>query len=217
MKPQAILFDVDGTILDTTEYIYGAFEYSLHKHSIPLVPRSEMQLMMGKSLADCYISFAKTQEVQDLMNDHHEFQVVHPELSHVYDGVNNTLTELLHAGYHLATITSRSGAIVHETLKNAGVDHFFEQIITLDDVQKEKPDPEGILKALGTMNIVPQNALMVGDSPVDIEAGKNAGTITVGAAYGFHGEKIARSHPDYVIQNIGEIVQIIDSMKSELH
>lgn len=215
MKYQAILFDVDGTLLDTTEYIYGAFEYSLQKNSFPVLPRSEMGLMMGKSLKDCYIAFTKTQDVKDLMQDHHQFQLVHPELSHVYKGAIETLLGLLKAGYRLSTITSRSGNIVLDTLKRARIDLYFEHIITLDDVQKEKPDPEGILKALQKMDIAPQKAIMVGDSPVDIEAGKNAGTKTVGAAYGFHGAKIAESNPDYVIKDIGEVINLLDGMKSE--
>lgn len=206
MKYHAILFDVDGTLLDTTEYIYGAFEYSLKKHTLPVLPRSEMKKMMGKSLEDCYKVFAKQNDVRALMTDHHVFQVGHPELSHVYDGTIKTLTKLRATGYRLAAITSRAGKIVFETLKNAKIDHFFEVIITFDDVKKEKPDPEGILKALARMGISPHEAIMVGDSPVDIEAGKSAGTLTIGATYGFHGAKIAKSQPDYVIGGIGEIL-----------
>ncbi len=73
------------------------------------------------------------------------------------------------------------------------------------DVERHKPHPEPVLKALRALGVEAAAAVMVGDAPVDIEAGRSAGTATIGVTYGFHGELIRNSRPDAVVTTPGEL------------
>ena len=84
-----------------------------------------------------------------------------------------------------------------------------DTVVTRNDCTLQKPNPEPVQMALNNLNIPFHNAVMVGDSGMDILAGKAAGTITVGVAYGSQGKEIARSYPDYVIDGISNIVPVL--------
>jgi len=200
-----VLFDVDGTLLDTTEYIYQAFEHSLQKHHQPLT-RDHIGSIMGKPLDESYQILTQNESVEHYAQAHHEYQNEHPHLSFAFPNATNTLQKLKDRKYHIAAVTTRRRNTVLETLEIARILPFLEHIVAYDDVENPKPHPEPILKALDFLGVSPQNAIMVGDSPVDILAGKNAGTKTVGVTYGFHGPQIAELGPDYVIDDIGDIL-----------
>ena len=204
-----IIFDIDGTLLDTTEYIYQAFEQSLEKHGFPALDRGQMSHRIGESLADCYKAFSGASDVEYLMDAHHAFQLGHSHLPIAYEGALDTLEALKKRGFHIGALTSRSAATVQDTLADAGLDEYIEYVLTLDDVIHHKPDPEGIYKHLNYFGISPEEALMVGDSPVDVLAGKNAGVKTVGVTYGFHGDRIVESDPDHVIDDIAEVLDLV--------
>jgi len=206
---KAVIFDIDGTLLDTTEYIYQAFENSLKTHGYPLISRADMSHTIGESLEDCYRAFCGAQDVARLIDTHHVFQLEHPYLPFAYNTVKETLHSLKKQGIQIGALTSRSAETVQDTLEDAGIGGYIAHVLTLDDVVHHKPDPEGIYKHLNYFGIAPEQAMMVGDSPVDVLAGKNAGVKTVGVTYGFHGNRILESDPDYVIDDIGEIVRLV--------
>ncbi len=206
---KAVFFDVDGTLLDTTEYIYQAFEHSLNHYKHPLVSREIMQLSVGKPLEECYQDFTKLEEVVNLMDRHKEFQRHNVELVKAYPHTVSTLEHLRSKGMSIAAITSRSKESTIKSLQYAEVYPLIDYFVALEDVVTPKPDPEGILKAMNFFSVKPDEIMMVGDSPVDVEAGRNAKARTVGASYGFHGERIRKSQPDVVIQDIYEVLSLI--------
>ncbi len=207
---KAICFDVDGTLIDTTDYIYQAFEHSLAHHDHAVLSRAEMQYMIGQTLQDCYRAFTEIDDVEHLMDSHHDFQSDHPELAVAYPNTKRTLIELKKRGIAIAAVTSRARETAHETLELLDLYQHIDTLVGLEDVSLAKPDPEGIFLALNTLGIHPADAVMVGDSDVDVEAGKNAKIITIGVTYGFHGEEIADSEPDHVIDDIEEVLEIIE-------
>lgn len=90
------------------------------------------------------------------------------------------------------------------------LDPFFKVIISLDEVEHEKPHPEPIEKALKLLNSTPQEAMMVGDNYHDIEAGKNAGTASVGVAWSVKGREYIESfQPDYIIDEMADLLKIL--------
>src|SRR3989344_125798 len=123
-----IIFDIDGTLLDTTEYIYQAFEQSLEKHGFPALDREEMSHRIGESLADCYKAFSGASDVEYLMDAHHAFQLGHSHLPIAYEGALDTLEALKKRGFHIGALTSRSAATVHDTLADAGLDEYIEYV-----------------------------------------------------------------------------------------
>lgn len=208
MNLKAVLFDVDGTLLDTHEYIYQAFEHSLNKHH-KLLTRKEIKKIMGKPLEECYKILTELDDVTELADSHREFQTVNYHLSKPFPHTVKTLEKLQSKGILLAAITTRARESAKKTLETASILKYFNYFVGFEDVSRPKPDAEPLLKALNFLNVDPKDAIMVGDSEVDVYAGKNAGTKTVGVTYGFHGEHIAKTHPDYVIDDIGELLKIV--------
>jgi len=208
MNFKAVLFDVDGTLLDTHEYIYQAFEHSLKKHH-KLLTRKEIKKIMGLPLEKCYKILTELDDVANLANAHRQFQTENYHLSKPFPNTVKTLEKLQTKGILLAAITTRARESAKKTLESASIMKYFNYFIGFEDVSRPKPDAEPLLKALQFLNVEPHDAIMVGDSEVDVYAGKNAGTKTVGVTYGFHGEHIAQTHPDYVIGDIGELLKIV--------
>lgn len=109
----------------------------------------------------------------------------------------------------MGAVNSRFGEQVLQSLKISGIDQYFEVIVTPLEVKNAKPHPESIIKALKNLKVPAGKTAVFGDSPFDIEAGKAAGCITIGASYGFHGEKLLKSKPDFLVSDISEILPII--------
>lgn len=208
----AVLFDVDGTLLDTNDYIYGAFEHTFKRHGHTVLSRDEMHHLAGRPLEECYRVFTNRTEVTELMGTHHQFQLDNPALAKAYPHTLETLSALKKKDIKLGAITTRAANTVHDTLASSGIDAYIDYVVTIDDVHISKPDPEGIFLTLNAFGLGSDDAIMVGDTPADIHAGKNAGVRTVGAAYGLYGEHIVEEEPDFVIDDIKEIVEIVHSI-----
>lgn len=206
---KAVLFDVDGTLLNTKEFIYQAYEYTFRLHNLPEIPRDELDRMMGKSLEDCYKHFAPSYDISSLCNTHRIFQTENLNLSVPFPNTKGTLDKIKEAGLKTAAITTRSQRTSVHTLELARIKDKIDVVISGEDRGKHKPHPEPLLKALKQLGVRPEKAIMVGDTDVDILAGKNAKTKTIGVTYGFHGKRIVESNPDYVIDDIADIIPII--------
>lgn len=204
---RAVLFDVDGTLLDTREYIFRAFEHSLGVHGFPIPARSGISRVIGSPILDCYRALTGSGEddIERLAASHREFQFAHFELSVPFPNVSETLARLKERGLKLGAVTNRFSQSVIPTLSSAGLTHFFDTLVCLDQVERPKPDPMHLLKALASLDEQPPNAVMVGDSPIDIEAGKNAGTKTVFVTYGFHSYLPPELSADAIIGDIKEL------------
>ena len=208
-KIKAVLFDIDGTLLDTTEFILQSFEHTFRSYGLPVPSRADIALQVGQSLKHCYEHFNTGIDVADLCETHRKFQVKNLQLSKPYANTFRTLEKLKRGGIRLAAVTARGSLTAKKTLELAGIDKFFELILTGDDVARLKPDPEAFIKAMEILKIEKSDTIIVGDTDSDILAGKSAGISTIGVTYGFHGERINDSNPDFVVDDISEIVPII--------
>lgn len=208
---KAILFDVDGTLLDTAEFILQAFEHSLKHQGINDVKRQHLIEKMGPTLTGMYESLAPHADQEQFVKSHRDFQGKNLELSKPFPHVPEVLKQISEKGIKIGAVTSRSNENSILTLEMADIKDYFEIIVSFEDVTKHKPDPEGIFMALKYMDIRPVDAMMVGDTYVDIEAGKSAGVKTVGITHGMRGDDVKTSNPDYLISNISELLRIIES------
>ncbi|OGE28790.1 hypothetical protein A2867_04165 [Candidatus Daviesbacteria bacterium RIFCSPHIGHO2_01_FULL_40_11] len=208
-KFDAALFDVDGTVLNTNEYIFQAYKYTIGLHLKREVTREEVAQVVGLPFKDCYQLLTGLRDVGYLLECHDEFQCQNLHLVATFPNTLKTLKALAKAGVAIAAVTTRYGDQLKESLRFAKIDKYFKVILTPLDVKKPKPDGESVLKALAALGIKPPRAVMIGDSPVDIGAGKAANVKTIAALYGFHGERLLEANPDYVIDDIQEIIPII--------
>lgn len=202
---QAVLFDVDGTLLDTTEFIYQGFVHTLAHHGHQPRTREELGAIMGQGLDRCYAALAPGDDPAVLVETHRSWQGENLHLSVSFPGVEDALSRLRDAGMRLAAITNRSRRTSVVTLERAGLVHYFAVVLSFEDMPRAKPEPDGLLIALERLGVAAEYAVMVGDTDNDILAGKAAGMRTVGVSYGFHGHAITDHNPDVVVHALTEI------------
>ncbi|MBI2029933.1 HAD-IA family hydrolase [Candidatus Gottesmanbacteria bacterium] len=208
-KFKAVLFDVDGTLLDTEEFIYKAFKYTLKKHNLPTITKTQVLKIVGQQLEKTYKILSNSDNVVEYCETHRSFQVKNLHLSKPFPNTIKALRKIKKAGLKIAAVTSRSKRTSQKTLELANIYEYFDLLISSEDVKNHKPHPEPLLKALNNLGIKSQNAVMVGDTKFDIEAGKNAKVKTIAAAYGFHKDRVKASSPDFIIRDIIDILPII--------
>jgi pyrophosphatase PpaX len=209
VEPGAVLFDVDGTLLDTTEFIYGGFDHTLAAHGHPPPERAAYSRVMGKSLELCYTELAPGGDPVLMCETHRTWQAGNLHLALAYSDADRVLRALRDAGLRLAAITSRSARTSLRTLELAGLAVYLDLVLSAEDVTAIKPDPAPLLLALERLGVPPGAALMVGDTDADILAGRAAGVRTVGVTYGFHGRDIAVAGPDMTIDRLADLLPLV--------
>jgi pyrophosphatase PpaX len=204
---RAVLFDLDGTLLDTFDFIYGAFEHAFALHGITSFDREQIAGYMGGPLEQVYTEMAPGCDAIALTEAHRTFQSENIRLVSLFPHTIEVLEELKRRNLKIAAITTRSLRTSIKSLEATGIAHYFDLILSAEDVTKHKPDPEPILRALEFLKVKPEEAVMVGDTKADIMAGKNAEIKTVAALYGFGGERLLELKPDYAIRSLGDLIE----------
>lgn len=128
-----------------------------------------------------------------------------------FPGVFETLKIIKEKGIKQAAVTSRRKITSISLLQMNGLAEFFDLIVSEEDTKNNKPHPEPLLFALSKLQVLPADSLMVGDSNQDILAGKSAGAKTIAVTYGFKGRGIVDSDPDYLIDNIADVLTIVNN------
>lgn len=209
-KIKAALFDIDGTVLNTLDFIYHAFQAAFAANNLACPTREEIRVQMsgGGSLQHVYDHFYPDADINKLIADHRDSQLKNLNLSIPYPNAASTLQKLKAAGIKIAAVSTRSNVTLTKTLELAGLAQYFDTIISGDDTPKLKPNPMPLFLALERLQVRPTEAVMVGDTDADIQAGKNAGTKTIGVTFGYRGEQIVDDQPDYVVHDFAEILDI---------
>lgn len=206
---KAILFDIDGTLLDTRDFVFGSVRNSIAVHKLPAVSDSKLKKVCGKALVEFYGTLFPGVDPSKLSKTHREFQENNFNLIKIFPKTKKTLQILKKSGFLLAAVSNRMRESLVHSLKLAGIFDYFDTVVCADDVINPKPHREHLLTALLNLKIGTEDVYMVGDTENDILAGKNAKIETVGVTYGWLGKDIAKHNPDYVIDDIEELLEIV--------
>jgi HAD superfamily hydrolase (TIGR01509 family) len=207
---EAILFDFDGTLIDASDVICSSFNRSLSGQGIPTLSPDRIKPMIGKPLREMFSSFAVQADLNDLIDGYRlAFNELSPGRSRLLPGVDELINGL-DPEVKLGVVTSRSGKGARRILNDFGLLKRFEVVVGIEDVVNGKPEPEGVLSALDQIGVSPQKAVFVGDTVFDIEAGKRAGTFTVGIGTGYHSKSdLIRAGADRVFDTISEVISFV--------
>ena len=212
-RPAAVLFDLDGTLIDTIELILSSARYAFDGWHRARPTDADWVRGIGTPLVDQLRQYAEgEQEVALLLERYRNHQREHHDrMTRCYEDVPAVVERLAGEGYRLGVVTSKATPIAHRSLRFVGLAGYFATVVGYDDTDRHKPDPAPVLAALALLGLEPHEAVFVGDSPHDLEAGRAAGVVTVAALWGaFDRETLAAATPDHLIECMSDLPGVLD-------
>lgn len=212
MPIQAVLFDFDGTLADTLPLSFTAFKAVFKQYENRDVTSDELVAMFGPTEEEIIeANFSNKAAVPQAIQDY--FSIY--EAGHAGESVRNQeiaglLQWLKDQGIKTAVITGKGKRAYRLSSEALNMRGFFQLAITGDDVEKPKPDPEGIHKALDILGIDPADAVFIGDSNADILAGKAAGLRTYGVRWlSTYQSQTYDVEPDGIFSHVSEFLELL--------
>ncbi len=217
---QALLFDLDGTLLDSVPDLASALDATLadagHAPAGLALAAAWVgngaRLLVARALAHA-LGLASVEQVPEPQLDHalarflEHYQQRLAVHSQLYPGVADTLDKLRLCGFKLAVVTNKPGRFVPPLLAHFGIGRHFQLVLGGDALPEKKPSPEPLLHCARQFALSPEQCLMVGDSRTDINAARAAGMPVVCVSYGYnHGRDVAEYAPDAVIDGLAELL-----------
>lgn len=209
MHYDTILFDLDGTLIDTNELIKFSFEYTYKQYGYDYTDES-IAACNGPPLIETFTKLNPdlAEEMVDTYVKHNHAH--HDDFVTLFANVSETLEELKLHGVKLGIVSSKMRGGVIRGLELTNIKHYFDVIVSVCDVTESKPHPESVLKAMNLLKAEPARTLMVGDNYHDIISGKNANASTVGVAWSSKGEAYLQSfQPTYMVKDMKDLLPII--------
>lgn len=205
---KAVLFDLDGTLIDTNNLILESYKHTFKKHLDYIPNDNEIVKYFGEPLKITLSRF-DSERIEEMYRTYVEYnEMNHDSMVKEMDYARETLEELKSKGILLGVVTSKRRIMAERGLRLFNLLDYFDVVITPEDTVKHKPDPEPILKACEKLKFEPKDVLFVGDSNFDILCGKNAGAKTCLVKYTMLDlEELLRYEPDYVIEDLREIIE----------
>ena len=215
MKTDTVIFDLDGTLLNTLEDLADSTNYAMRAFGLKERSINEVRNFVGNGV-DVLIeravegAISKEQELEclDVFKQHYSKNM--DNKTKPYDGIIDVIKELLKRGYHIAIVSNKFDAAV----KGLNVDYFeglFPAAIGASDTVAKKPAPDSVIKALQELHSDKERAVYVGDSDVDIMTARNSGLPCISVTWGFRDEELQRSMgTDYIIHKPEELLDVLD-------
>lgn len=187
--PSALIFDLDGTLADTSASFIRSINYALSQHQLPVLDDETIRQNISTG-ARGIIGMVATDHTPDQIEDiRHVFVEFYEPIAKddviAYGNISNTIKTLAESDIPIAVVTNKPEVLARPVLEEMGILDCFEVVICPDHLSKVKPDPEGLLKACEIMNIKPEDAIYCGDHRKDVEAARNAGMKCIAVPFGF--------------------------------
>jgi len=209
---KALLFDLDGTILDTREVILVSMQYAHSKvlGAENLPSDEELLSLVGIPLREQMEHFSpdKYNELIEAYLDYNE--EVQDEMLKDFPGTAETLASLREQGYRMTVVTSKRREPAIYGLERTGLLEYFELVFGADDTKEHKPKPSPLLHAAEHMGVYPEDCVYIGDSPYDMLAARAANMYAIGALWGmFSKESLIDAGAQILISHISELAKTL--------
>ena len=207
-----VLFDWDGTLINSAQAAFDAFQKSMSSLGISI----NFELYAGIYSPDWRrmygalgLPLEKWAEAEDLWTGYYGDNV--PDM---VPGANEVLRALRQQGYGLGIVSSGTGGRVRREINACGLEELFKVVVCGEDVRNSKPHPEGLETAMKAMDRAPEACCYVGDNPDDMAMGQRARVRTIGIPGNYPGSgKLKNLRPDYVLRSIREMIPIFDACR----
>lgn len=214
-KPELVLFDLDGTLVDSAPDLAYSLNTMLTELGLPNREEEQLREWIGsgaerlvkRALTGCLDGKPDPRLFQQAFEFFSEIYVENTsKRSRLYPGVREGLDYLMETNRRLGCITNKRGRFTEPLLKSLKIYDDFAIVISGDTLPKKKPDPLPLLHAAEVLGVAPEHALMIGDSANDVEAARAAGVACVCVRYGYNnGDNIEDARPDLVLDSLAEL------------
>lgn len=207
-----VLFDLDGTIIDTNELIINSFLHVMGgwDHAAPWT-REQIIPHMGGTLEQQMRTFSGQEEVSEYVKGYRAYNDIHHEaMVRPFPHVIEVVEALDQAGITMGVVTTKIRPSTLKVLERFDLLKYMKSIVTVQDVTHPKPHAEPVQKAMAELGSNPAHTLMIGDSPVDIQSAQNAGALSAGVAWSLKGEQVLSEYkPDYILHDMRDLLDMV--------
>jgi len=200
---QTVLFDFDGTIVDSGAMILASFRHATKTVLAREIPDAELAAAVGGSTIFEQMRAFDPNRVDELVEAYRAHNTpLHDELR-AFQGMEELLAGLRAEGRRLGIVTAKRRRTIDLAFRILDLERFFDAVVTADSTKRHKPDPEPVLHALELLGAEPRETAFVGDSPFDMGAGSAAGVFAVGVSWGglHHEEALRAAGADVVVHD----------------
>jgi phosphoglycolate phosphatase len=212
MKVALVLFDLDGTLVDSLDDLTDAVNHMLALFGRHRLTSAQVRQLVGKgarNLVQRVLSTDSADDIEQGLAAFTEYNALHiADKSRLYPGARELLQELEAAGIRMAVVSNKNEALSRLILKTFGVEGFFNCIAGGDTYSEMKPSPLPVLRVMDGLGCNPANTIMVGDSINDIQAGNLAGITTIGCSWGY-GDRAELTTADLHAASCSELAEVL--------
>lgn len=212
-RPIAVLFDLDGTLIDSVGLLLACVHHAFADFPGRRPTEEEWIAGIGTPLWSQMAAYADSEgQVRELTGRYRAFQRErHDELTTLFPGTLEVVQRLAARGHPMAIVTSKSNEMMHRALEHTGIARYMASAIGADSCTAHKPDPYPVQLALRELDRGAHEAVFVGDSPHDMNAGNSAGVVTVAALWGpFTREQLRPTNPTHYLDHVAALPALVE-------
>jgi pyrophosphatase PpaX len=212
MTIRTVLFDLDGTLIDSLRLILDSYHHTLAQHGFPARTDTEWLKGVGTPLR---VQLAEWQDdpgtLEAMIATYREYNLEHHDrMVTVYPGVLDAVREIKALGLQTGLVTSKNRHGALRGLSLVGLEALMDMLVCADEVTNPKPHPEPVLKAVSLLGAYPATTVYVGDSVHDMNSGRAAGVLTAAALWGpFSRDQLEPTKPDYWLETPADLVRLV--------
>ncbi len=206
-----ILFDLDGTLIQSTKIILDTFDSIIKRYFDIDLDEKTLTSFLGRTLWQIFGDYTDDQDLinEIVVNYRKETEALITTSLESYPNAYETMKYFKDNNVLVGVVTSKINQVAMSHLKLVGLDSLVDHLIGFDDCKSHKPNPEPLLKALEYFNIEPKDAIYVGDHENDMKAAKRAGIDGCAVAYSNRLEEMLAENPLYVIDDLSNLKDLI--------
>lgn len=215
MKYKLIVFDFDGTLVSSHKTIYESTIHALREVKVNTqIPEEKFNKLIGWHFEDIFAHFGfKVPDFEQFIKIYKAVYFEHIGSSELFDGVLETVAHLKEKKILLSLLTTKGQDHADKLVNFFGLQVQLDYVMGRRAGMAHKPSPEPLLKICGDLKIDVKNSMIVGDTEMDIECGKNAGAATCAVSYGYRDKEVLQKiSPDFLIDKIQDLEYIVDGM-----
>lgn len=210
MEIKGVIFDLDGTLIDSHPLTTYAFKKILKKWGNVELTDEEIYLSFGPPEKVIFRRYVGDKNLEKCYQDYVKIFEENSIVIKVFEGIKEVLSELVKMKIPLGVFTGRGRELSLRLLQLKELSQFIKELVSSEDVPNPKPSPDGVEEICRRIGVKPSLCLHVGDSFMDIISGKMAGAITAGALWGTRNlEKLLKEEPCFILQTPEDILRII--------